>query len=146
MLYYLLYVSSANQALDQAQLKDLLVTSMRNNLKLDITGMLLHIESKFIQLLEGPEENVLSLYDKIKTDDRHQKVTTVMEGPATERLFPDWQMAFKAIDKEEFSSLSGYTDIVSFFSQKGIDNQSHPAKIFLRLFYEKNYRDFADLA
>jgi hypothetical protein len=146
MLHYLLYVSYAKKSFSEEELKQLLTTSVGNNKKLNITGMLLYVEGKFIQLLEGPEDNVRELYATIVDDDRHTKVSTIMEGPSSERIFPDWQMALKVIDITEFEALSGYTDIVEFFSQKDIDNQSHPAKIFLRLFYEKNYRDFADLS
>ncbi|MEQ9298256.1 MAG: BLUF domain-containing protein [Cyclobacteriaceae bacterium] len=146
MLYYLLYASYANSVFTEEQLRELLTTSIANNKKFDITGMLLHIDGKFIQLLEGPENNVLELYKNIKADGRHNKVAVILEGPAQERLFPDWKMALKVLDKAEFEQLSGYTDIEAFFTQDAIDNQSHPAKIFLRLFYQKNYRDFADLS
>lgn len=145
MLHYLLYVSQACRSFSEEQLKELLATSIANNELLEITGMLLHIEGKFIQLLEGPEQNVNDLYKKIEADDRHKKVTIVLEGATKKRIFPDWKMAFKVLDVIEFEQLSGYTDIEAFFRQDATDNQSHPAKIFLRLFYERNYRDFADL-
>jgi hypothetical protein len=146
MLYYLLYASYANKVFTEEQLKELLIAAVANNQRFDITGMLLHIDSKFIQLLEGPKQNVLALYQKIQDDDRHSKVATILEGPASERSFPSWNMGLKVLDKEEFKQLSGYTDIEEFFALDSINNQSHPAKIFLRLFYQKNYRDFADLS
>ena len=106
---------------------------------------MLHIEGKFIQVLEGPKENVVALYDKISHDPRHKKVTVVLEGTTNERMFSDWRMALKVLDRDEFEKLSGYSDIQDFFTGDHIDNKSHPAKIFLRLFYQKNYRDFSDL-
>lgn len=145
MLYYILYVSYANEKMSEEQLKTLLLQSMQNNKEFGITGMLLYIDGKFIQLIEGPKDHILRLYEKIEQDERHRKVSIILEGQTSERMFPDWQMAFKAMDIEAFEALSGYKDIVGFFSQRTIDNQSHPAKIFLRLFYDKNYRDFADL-
>ncbi len=145
MLYYLLYVSYAKSRFSEEQLKQLLTTCITNNQRLDITGMLLHIDGKFIQLLEGSEKNVHELYTIIEADDRHKKVSVILEGPSSERIFPDWKMGLKVLDTVEFEQLSGYADIEAFFRQDAINNDSHPAKIFLSLFYQKNYRDFADL-
>ena len=53
-------------------------------------------------------------------------------------------MGLKIMDKDLFEQLSGYKDISVFFESTSINNESHPAMIFLRLFYQKNYRDLAD--
>ena len=145
MIYYLLYISYATQNFDEADLRSLLSSCQQNNKRLNITGIMLHIEGKFIQLLEGPKDRVISLFEKIENDPRHKKVNVALEGTTHERMFPDWKMALKVLDNEEFKELSGYSDIEEFFTQDQIDNKSHPAKIFLRLFYQKNYRDFADI-
>ena len=47
-----------------------------NNKASDITGALMMHEAWFAQVLEGPEDKVRALFEKIKTDKRHDVVET----------------------------------------------------------------------
>lgn len=109
-----------------------------------ISGMLVFLDGKFIQLLEGDKTVVLSTYNKIIQDKRHYNITRVLEGASAEPIFKDWSMGFKNIDIAEFEDLTGYRDPAAFFTDDAINNHSHPALIFLKLFYDKNYRDFVN--
>lgn len=52
----------------------------------------------FLQLLEGEESAVESLYQKITSDPRHQHVTRIFLVRDGERVFPNWSMGFKRIE------------------------------------------------
>lgn len=99
MLIQLVYLSSSRQLLNDSELAAILEKSQRNNAMLDITGALIYHDGNFIQLLEGPEENVLALYEKIKEDQRHSSVTTLIQSPIQQREFSSWSMAFQNVDK-----------------------------------------------
>ncbi len=110
-MYYLVYLSSASTLLSEDELKDILVQSRENNTAQSITGMLLYMDGSIIQVLEGEEEKVKALYRKIALDPRHTRITRLVEGPLTERNFPDWSMGYRSYSPEEVKQLPGYQQI-----------------------------------
>lgn len=108
-LIQLVYVSSAVRFMSDEELAELLRVSRENNARLDITGLLLYKDGNFIQALEGPEEAVLQLYDKISRDPRHVGVMTLVKEPVKNRLFPEWSMGFQNVNKMEASELPGFS-------------------------------------
>jgi len=132
-VFYLLYVSSAVKLMDNDELLKLHKLSQKNNEKSEITGMLLYQEGNFMQIIEGKEEHVLELYDKVAMDKRHKDIYKIMSGPINKRNFNDWSMGFcnmnetgyysnyEAFIQEnirlrtfEFDSQSAYNFIVKF--------------------------------
>ena len=121
-------------------LKMLLSCSQENNGSNGITGMLLYIDKKFIQVIEGQKEEVIKLFDKISIDPRHKKVSIILEGDLEKRNFKEWSMGFKTLNNEEFKELPAFRDIETLFGSRSMINQNHTALTFLKLFYEKNYQ------
>ena len=109
MLSHVVYVSTASEPMDDEDLAELLAQSRERNARNDITGMLLYKDSRFIQLLEGHEENVQKIFDSIRRDDRHYDVQLLWLRYAQFREFPDWTMGFQNVDKLKLESLPGYT-------------------------------------
>lgn len=142
-MYHLIYTSYANREFSESDLFELLDRSRATNKKMGITGMLLYLNGKFIQVLEGSKKGVKDIYQIISLDSRHKKVTTIIEGESPERLFKDWSMGFKKLTDEEFINQSGFEDIDVFFeNQLKVENKSM-VLIFLQLFYKKNNVDYA---
>ena len=73
-------------------LSAILVASRANNRKNDITGALICRSDIFLQLLEGPVQNVKNTYEAIQNDDRHINVYHLIDQPVKKRLFPAWAM------------------------------------------------------
>ena len=144
-MYYIIYVSQATHPFSTEELKELARLCYENNIKRDVTGMLVYLENKFLQVLEGPKKEILSLFSSISQDPRHKKVSVLIEGEINQRNFSNWSMGFKAVDKQLFQELTGFENLEDFFARSEVDNESHLSLIFLKLFYKKNYRDFADL-
>lgn len=109
-MFYLVYASSATRPFSEADLSDLLETSRENNARLGITGMLLYKDGNFMQVLEGEEETVRALYEKIGTDPRHDGAITLHQSFAQERQFPDWSMGFRNLDSPELRTVPGYSE------------------------------------
>lgn len=144
-MYHLIYVSQAARPLAESELIEILRTSRENNASKNITGMLLYLNDKFIQVLEGEEEVIKELYDQISTDPRHNRVIRVLEGNAEQRTFKDWSMGFKQLyDTDEVEALTGFKDIDRFFSSDKTNN-GDLLLTFLTIFYNKNITDFAEL-
>lgn len=102
--YQIVYYSTATQVFSEQDLIDLLTVANNYNSKSGITGCLVYANNKFIQLLEGERDAVLSLFERIKRDPRHNNVTVTVEMTVNQKLFPDWGMAFKFSDKDLLKS------------------------------------------
>lgn len=145
MYHYLMYVSYAHKPLNDNELEELLETCRSNNARLGVTGMLMYIDGKFIQVLEGSKEIINDLYSRIVADKRHKKISKIIEGRTSSRNFPDWNMGFQSMSGRDFESLSGYNNIEDYFKAHEVDESSHVTMIFLRLFYNKYFNKSADL-
>ena len=97
-MYRLVYVSTANEGLGQAEIGDILDVSASNNHERLITGFLAHNGRHFMQALEGDREEVRGSYDRILADDRHFGVVQVIGENITERAFPEWAMNYFRVD------------------------------------------------
>ncbi len=91
-LYRLIYVSDVASYIDWTDLKDILLKSQENNASLDVTGLLVMISRKFLQVLEGSAEHLNALYAKILRDSRHDHSCLISYMPISERHFSQWSM------------------------------------------------------
>lgn len=101
MLSQLIYVSNRKPTCTPAEIDKILISCEKNNPPLNITGVLLYSDSKFIQLVEGEAKVILDLYDKIKKDARHANPVMISYGPIKEKSFPSWHMGTKNISNNE---------------------------------------------
>ena len=112
-LIYLVYVSASVYPFSEAELLELLVKARENNAALGVTGMLLYGKGNFIQVLEGEEENVIAVHQKILKDPRHKSIITLMQRNTDRRLFPDWSMGFKNISHVSAENTPGFSDFLT---------------------------------
>lgn len=92
---------------DRYALHNLLTVARNNNKRLEITGMLLYADKRFIQVLEGEKQTVLSLYNTIQKDSRHFNSKIVLETEIDKRNFPGWTMGYKNINPIEYKNIPG---------------------------------------
>jgi hypothetical protein len=87
------YISRFSADLEPQDIDLIVATSQQNNPKKNITGMLVASGDLFYQLLEGPKEEIDSLYALISKDPRHEQVLLLeSEVGNFERICPDWAM------------------------------------------------------
>ncbi|MBK1705647.1 hypothetical protein CKO40_14050 [Halochromatium glycolicum] len=91
-LIALLYLSSAADSLTEGDLNDILQSSRTNNRQNGITGVLCSGGGHFIQVLEGPQREVLKSYLCILDDRRHKDCQLIGITPLRNRVFKDWAM------------------------------------------------------
>lgn len=144
-MYHLIYTSHAAQPFEEDDLIELLRESREYNNEHHITGMLLYLNGKFIQVLEGEEEEVMNVFSRIIDDPRHLRVIKIMEGTSPVRIFKNWSMGFKHISYTDFHDLTGYRDIDHFFADDVPKEKGNLLLTFLTLFYKKNITDYADI-
>ncbi|MDX1625832.1 MAG: BLUF domain-containing protein [Wenzhouxiangellaceae bacterium] len=76
----------------------ILVRSRRNNRSREIGGVLHFGNGCFFQYLEGPADEVDSLFATISRDERHHDVRRLTRRAIPRRRFSDWSMKFVAIE------------------------------------------------
>ncbi len=131
-LYELIYVSVATRAMSPADLKSLLDAARQKNAQRNITGLLVYHHGEFMQLLEGGKEEILSVYHKVATDERHQQVNLMWNGPIQERSFADWEMAFVGPDDLARDQTAGYSPFLeNEFSAQALSGAPSIGKDFL---------------
>lgn len=106
----LIYVSVAREPFSESELVSLLETSRRNNVACGVTGMLLHEDGTFLQILEGPEEVVQRLYDRIRLDRRHDGHLVLWRKEVEEPTFDGWSMGFANVRTDDLHRMPGYCD------------------------------------
>jgi hypothetical protein len=106
-LLSLVYTSASTHLMTEAELDALLMKSRERNSQLGLTGMLLYYDGAFIQVLEGPEENVRMLYTRIGQDPRHHRVIRLLEEYIPERNFPDWSMGYHRLKRADLEQIDG---------------------------------------
>ncbi len=82
---------AGNEGLD-----GILRVARMNNARLAITGALMLYDDWFAQVLEGPQQAVDSLFEKISRDRRHEAVLLDHADTSATRLFGNWAMAIVA--------------------------------------------------
>ena len=145
-MYHLAYTSHAAKSLSEAELLDLLKQSRDKNKEFSISGILLYVEGKFMQVLEGKRTFVEKVYASIQRDPRHNRVTLVLEGNSPTRIFEGWSMGFKKLSVEDFANVVGFTDIDTFFNEHQLKENANLLMAILRSFYRKNMVDYPESA
>ena len=137
-LEYLIYVSKETDPMSKSDLERLLETSKANNKDLNVTGMLLYVEGRFFQVLEGEDQVLDYIFSKIKKDTRHKNIILVARGILDRRIFSRWSMRFNSITKSEFLRISGITKFTELLTLKPRDSKN-PASMFIKKFSDKTF-------
>jgi Sensors of blue-light using FAD len=138
-LIQLIYNSAATCVFNNQDLENLLRGARETNAKLDVTGMLLFVDGCFFQVLEGEEDVVDRLAEKIRLDRRHSKMSIIIREPITRRVFRDWSMGLMCMSAEEAGSIEGLND---FFADGKMLTQLEAgrARTILKAFGEGRWR------
>lgn len=138
-LIHCIYASAASRPLEDGELQGILEHSRKNNAGLDITGMLLHVEGSFFQVLEGPAEPVGELFAHIARDPRHRQVIEIIREPLARRAFGEWSMGYvSARPPEVLASLGGNDFFGAGSCLEGLD--AGRAKKLLTVFARGRWR------
>jgi hypothetical protein len=106
------YVSSTRGLLTADEMTDLLVTSRARNHAHAITGVLLYKGGNVLQVIEGDESDVLTLYSSIEKDRRHTGVIKIYQKNIVSRDFSEWTMAFHDLNAPHARELEGFSGIL----------------------------------
>ncbi len=120
-LIRLIYISAATYPPTDQELKNLLMGARERNKHNQITGLLIYKNRTFMQVLEGEQQQVHELFDKIKKDPRNNGMVKLIEQPILKRDFAQWYMGFENLEHYNPEQLPAYVEI--------LDNQLDESKI-----------------
>ena len=104
MLTTIIYRSHLCNNIPFKALEDMVEAANQKNSRSKVTGILLFNGTHFFQLLEGPEEEVLFIYNSICKDPRHYNLVELMHDYAPSRRFGNRGMELfdlRRFDKQE---------------------------------------------
>ncbi|MGY6561105.1 MAG: BLUF domain-containing protein [Luteibaculaceae bacterium] len=142
MLYFLCYKSRKSKDINDEDLLDILSVAQEKNRSLGLTGMLLYLDGKFLQVLEGERSAVLGLYDKIVRDRRHAEVVKITEGPLVNRNFPNWCMGFRTLTDQDVKEFQRLNNLPNLTVTDILKEGNHIAVEVMKSFYKHQELDF----
>jgi hypothetical protein len=93
-IYSIIYTSTASHALSQNELDHLLSTARERNLRESITGVLLYVDGRFMQYLEGPSEGLKVVLEHIQASTLHRDLNMHQMHAIQTREYSAWSMAY----------------------------------------------------
>lgn len=100
MIRELVYQSRASSDIGPEEIEKILAVSRRNNRRAGLSGLLVYHEGDFLQVLEGPPEDVERVFAVIRNDPRHYRVNVIVDHAVRRRSFGNWEMAFGEADHQ----------------------------------------------
>jgi len=135
MLTRLVYICSTTFWPTEEDHKALLEQARLRNKRQNVTGMLLYRNATYLQVLEGEQSDVSSIFESIQRDPRCTGIVKLLEEPIAERDFPDWQMGFEDLEHYEPEEIPGFSEIFEphFDREAFLDthNRSRAVKLIL---------------
>ena len=105
MVYQLIYTAALTERATRQDLLDIAQKSAVKNAEHGITGILLTKEGSVLQVLEGDQTKVETLYARIKNDPRIGNLIVLIRREGEKREFPQWSMGFRHADDSQISGV-----------------------------------------
>ena len=105
-----LYTSRSTEVCREPALDAILEVSRHNNALEGLSGLLWANGTSFLQVLEGDDQAVSSLIDRLIKDPRHRDMVPLVDRKIETREFGYWARAMPHRVKAERSSNTAYTD------------------------------------
>lgn len=109
-LWQLVYASAATRGFAASDLDAILKAARKHNADVEITGMLLFVDSSFLQVLEGTQVHIEDLFERIKADRRHTRTSLLLREPIEARSFSDWSMGATTASLTDLQAAVGIND------------------------------------
>ncbi|BAO54104.1 BLUF domain-containing protein [Nonlabens marinus] len=132
-IYTICYVSKSDTSLDETSIEKIFEKSWKYNNSCDISGVLLYSFGNFFQVLEGNEESLLELYEKIKNDERHDEIFEVYHGTTAHPIFLKYKSKFNVLKTlEDLKAIYSYLEMNK--SHLGSDKLKRLLQPFLMMY------------
>ena len=137
-LYQLVYISRITSiGLSGAStLNDIAKAAIKNNTADDVTGILCYGNGYFFQCIEGSEQALTNLKNRILMDDRHKDMQTLGFPAISKRRFTGWSLRSMTLERWMLSD-SKIKALMPFKPYEWASNQWHQFLDVLQDYYEE---------
>ncbi|WP_164076184.1 BLUF domain-containing protein [Flavimarina sp. Hel_I_48] len=97
MPHTICYVSKSREDLSKKEIGSILDHASAINNECIVSGILLHSFGNFFQILEGGQEHITSLYNKILKDPRHGDIIEVYNHSTAKPVFLNYNSNFHVV-------------------------------------------------
>lgn len=120
MIFTIIYVSDSNVSpfgdLAIAELQNIERHAHFNNDLYDVRGFLFYYQNRFLQILQGEFDSIISVFGKIKDDPRHRNLRVVWFSNAEGHAFSKWSMLYSMnYASENFKKMTVETSTIARF-------------------------------
>ena len=128
-VFYLIYTSkiTLQASLHTMTLPDIYRQSVARNTETHVSSVLFFKQGNFLQYMEGSENAITQLFDKIKADKRHKNIHVIELGQAPNRLFGHWKMHCINLDSvNDMDDIDDISPLLGYFETAQFDSASVP--------------------
>ena len=104
------YTSLAQPDLKSSDLEEIHRSARESNARDEITGLLVYNGTHFLQVVEGAEEPVAKLIERLREDPRHKGFEVRDKRRIDGRSFPDWPMELLRVTPGFFQARDAIAD------------------------------------
>ncbi len=90
-----IYTSQATSPMSENEIIEMLKQAQKNNNEHGITGVLIFFLGRFVQYIEGEDQEVAQLVQNIQNDIRNTQLVILEDSQVDTRNFPDWSMGYQ---------------------------------------------------
>lgn len=134
IVYMSEYLGNANSIF--SDVGDIITTSKAQNPKHGITGILLYHKGKFVQVIEGEEEELRSLMNNIEKDERHTNLRYLIDENISERGFEQWNMEFFNLSDKLSLNYDEMAEISSLYRKQPLMKSNQLVEMYETLIKE----------
>lgn len=134
----IVYLSRAGEEFhSRAARQQLKIYVQNENVKHNITGLLIYCEGVFLQIIEGPAATIDALYARISKDTRHAELDLIARSESAGRLFGKWSMGIVETEDADETPVHLADRIAAVAAQrKRLLNEELPASVFIEAFLD----------
>lgn len=113
-MYRVIYSSHVSRLFSRTTMSAITTVSRRNNVKAEVSGLLIYHDRRFFQVLEGEEAVLSRLMTRIASDPRHVGLLIIEHGRIERRAFTTWRACrcLDAVPSQEAAAFSALADLV----------------------------------
>lgn len=103
----IIYTSQSTKQFNKRDLLDLLHDSRAFNTMDNISGVLMHKNGLFLQIIEGKSKDLENLIERLRRDTRHNNLKIIDDQLVEDRIFANWSMGCADFDDPTLSLIPG---------------------------------------
>ena len=103
----IIYTSRSTKQFNKRNLLDLLHDSRAFNTMDNISGVLMHKNGLFLQIIEGKSKDLEDLIERLHRDTRHNNLKIIDDQLVEDRIFANWSMGCADFDDPTLSLIPG---------------------------------------